>query len=352
MMRYSFSKDKLSRFFRSVALLLSSGVGILKALEYLAHDESIEFSAAVEEVARSLGEGKPFSHALREQPEFFDKMSCDLVEAGENCGQLPQTLTRLAEHHARGSMLERRLAAALAYPAVITVIMFAMLLVMVWFVFPKEKELLESVNADIPWLTTLLFEGLGFFFHPLFIVTFLSLTTLALVTLSGRDKSGEQSVFLRKAFDARLLSLPIFGEMILQLSLSRMLHVFSMLQDAGCTVDTSLRCAGNVMQNKVLEAGVDLARANLRQGMSLTESLDRTEVFPSLFVQIFAVAEESGRLVPVSEKLARIYEERLETSLDTIASLIEPLALLVVGSFIGFLLLATMLPTVNIMEAL
>ena len=346
------SKEKLSRFFRSVAMLLSSGVGILKSLEYLADDDSVEFSVAVEEVARGLGEGRAFSRTLREQPGIFDKMSCDLIEAGEKCGQLPQTLVRLADHHARGSMLERRLVAVLAYPVVIAVMMVLMLVGMVWFVFPREKELLESVNADVPWITTLVFEGLGFFFHPLFVVSVLGLAAMAMVTLSGRQEQGEWTASIRKVIDEKLLSLPLFGDMILQLSLSRMLHVFSMLGDAGCTMDTSLRCSGNVMQNKVLEAGVDAARQNLKAGMGLTEAISQTEVFPTLFVQLFAVAEETGRLVPVSSKLAKIYEDRLETSLDTVTSLIEPIALLVIGTLIGFLLLATMLPTASIMGTL
>ena len=351
-MKKSISSEALSRFFRSLALLLGSGIGILSCIEYLIPGESVEFSAALEGVAQGLREGKPLSRALREQAGSFDSMSCDLVEAAEKCGRLTQTFERLGDHHARSSALERRLKAALAYPAAIFTIMLFMVAVMAWFVFPQEKELLDSLNTEVPWFTELIFEGVGLLFHPIVVVSTLSLAVLAAVTLSGRAETERSPSQLKKRVDSLLLNLPIFGQLFLQLSLSRMLHVFGMLNDAGCTVDTCLRCSAKAMQNATLKDAVEEARQNLTEGMSLTQSIAQTATFPVLFVQLFAVAEESGQLVSVSQKLAAIYEARLESSLDTVASLVEPAAMLVVGTLVGSLVLATMLPTVSMVENL
>lgn len=328
--------------------MLGGGLGLLPSLEHLTKDESLVFSETVRGICDTLISGRSFSFALKNYSNIFPKVCCDLVAAGEKSGTLHKSLDRLADYLERSSTLEKKFKAAMVYPMVIIILMFIMILVMVWFVFPREKELLESMGAEMPLITRILFDWLGVAFHPGVLLT-LFVAGLSLSILYSRNNEGRAQDALKRLIDRNILHLPLIGPLVYKMSAARVLSVFGTLLDSGSTIDQAMLNSAKMMGNTELEERLNLAQVDLLHGYLFSESLQRHKVFPPLAIQLFAVAEESGGLPVMSGRLARMYEEDVESTINTMASLVEPLALIGMGGFVGILLLATLLPTAQVL---
>jgi type IV pilus assembly protein PilC len=350
-MERSVSRQKLSRFFRSTGMMLGSGITLLDSLEHLVMDESLLFAETVRDMNKRLTSGHSFSHALRQHPRIFPRVCGDLVQAGENSGTLHKSLDKLADYLDRSSHLEKRFVAAMVYPIIIVVLMLVMVLVMVWFVFPRERELLESLGAEMPLLTRVLFDWLGIIFHPA-VVLVVGLAVFGGFTYYTGGQSGRPKDTLRRLIDTNILKIPLVGSLTFKFCSSRALSVFGTLLESGATVDQALDCAVKMMGNAELESRLRQAQMDLRNGYPFSESLENNHVFPTLAVQLFYVAEETGGLSVMSNRLAKIFEREVENAIETAADLVEPFALIFMGGFVGLILLATLLPTASIVSNL
>lgn len=344
-------REKLSRFFRSVSMMLVSGISLHDSLEHLTNDDSLIFGETVSDVAKKLAAGYTFSAALRTKPNIFPHVCADLVEAGEHSGSLHRTLEQLADHLSRSSNLERRFKAAMIYPIIIIALMLLMVLVMVWFVFPREKALLESLGAEMPLFTRVLFDWLGIVFHPI-VIGLVSVLALAGIRFYTGGNEGDPKLGWRRLVDTNLLKLPLVGPLVSKMCSARALSVFATLLDAGATVDQSMESAAKLMGNVELEDRFKKAKNALMSGYMFSESLEHYEVFPTLAIHLFKVSEESGGMPRMSRQLSKIFEREVEQTIDTAASLVEPLALIFMGGFVGTILLATLLPTASIVSNL
>lgn len=332
-------------------MMIGSGITILESLEHLSADESLVFSEVVKKMCERLSTGCTFSLALSKHPNIFPRVCSDLVAAGESSGTLHKSLDQLADYLERSSQLEQRFKAAMVYPMIITILMSVMVLVMVWFVFPREKELLESLGAEMPFLTRLLFDGLGMILHP-FVVTGAVIAAVSAFSVYSSKSSSAPKELFRKLVDKNILHVPIVGQLLFKLAAARVLSVFATLLESGATVDQSMYCAARLMGNTELEKRLILAQSALRGGSLFSDALEHYEVFPGLAIQLFRVAEESGGLPKISGQLARIYEAEVETAIDMASALVEPFAMIFMGGFVGLLLLATLLPTASIVTNL
>lgn len=331
--------------------MVGSGVNLVDSLEHLAKDESLLFSEAVGKVHKDVARGATFSHALKQHPRIFPPVCSNLVRAAEQTGTLHLTLERLAEYLADSAHLERRLKAATLYPLIVLVLLLIMITITVRFVFPSERALLESLGAKMPMFTELLFGGLSLLFHPFV------LGTVAVVVLGAfRYYTGGEQVrpqlFWRRLVDSNILKLPAVGGLVFKIAASRALAIFANLLDAGATIDQAMVYAAPLTGNVELEQRLVKAKSALMNGSTFSEALERHQVFPPLAIHLLKVAEESGGMPGLCHRLADIFEHEVEDTLDTASTLVEPLTLLFVGAFVGLVLLATLLPTVDIVGKL
>ena len=350
-MREKIGLQKLSRFFRCLSLMINCGIPILDAVSQFSDDNSIVFSEVVSDVSRRLMAGASLSEALRAHPSVFPRFCVNLIRAGEHSGSMQISLVQLSDHLERADSLQRRLWATMTYPLLILVLMFVMVLCMVWFVFPREVALLESLGAEMPWATQVLIDTLTIFFHPVTLLVGLVCCVVTVVLLSNQHDSRPLD-FLRKKFDTAILDVPILGSFFKKMAAARTLSALSSLLEAGETLDRSLTYASSLLGNVELEQRMAAARKDLRNGHDFSETISANMVFPVLAVQMLKVAEESGGMPRMTRRVSQMFAREVEDSIDTAASLVEPIMFTILGFFVGFLLLATLLPTVNIMGTL
>ena len=340
--------QKTGYFFRCLSLMLNSGISLYESLNLLKEDESEEFSESVERLCQKVSTGSSFSQALRAE-QRFPHFCAVLVEAGEASGTLVKSCDRLADYLERSDHLQKRFLGALIYPILIMAALLVVMALMAWFVFPQEKELLESLGAEIPWLSQLVFQGSVLLFHP-YLWCAVALGLVALFVLRSEEGSARLINLVRHHWDRAVLLLPFLGELHFKLCACRSLSVFSTLLESGATVAQSLQAASKMMGNSVLEARLQLVLKEIRDGETLATGLGRHDALPVLAYYVFQVAEETGKLSSMAAHLAGIFEDEVEHALDTLASLLEPLAMLCVGGFVGLVIVATLLPTMNVVS--
>jgi general secretion pathway protein F len=324
---------------RQLATLLSSGLPLMDALSVLVEQEEVAgLKSALSSVRDSVREGASLADALKENPKVFSQLYINMVSAGEASGTLEITLDRLADFLDEQVRFRGRLSAALAYPAFMTVIGIGMLFFIFSFVMPRIVGMFEDMKQQLPFITLML----------LWTVRFLSAFWWAiLIAIAGavyyarrylRTQSGKEN------FDARLLKMPVFGTLIRMIAVSRFTRTFGTLLQSGVPTLTALDIVKSVVGNTVLANAIQKARENVREGEPIADPLRRSGLFPPVVVQMVAVGEKSGELEKMLLKISDSFERTVETRITGLMALLEPVIILVMGLVIGFIVIAIMLP--------
>jgi general secretion pathway protein F len=324
---------------RQLATLLSSGLPLMDALSVLVEqEENAGLRGALSSVRDRVREGSSLADALLENPKAFSPLYVNMVSAGEASGTLDITLDRLADFLDEQVRFRGRLSAALAYPAFMTIIGMAMLFFIFSFVMPRIVGMFEDMKQQLPLVTLVL---LG-------VVRFLSSFWWAILFALGGA-----AYFLRKylrtqagreVFDARVLTLPVFGTLIRMIAVARFTRTFGTLLQSGVPTLAALDIVKNVIGNSVLANAVQKARENVREGESIADPLRRSGLFPPVVVQMVAVGEKSGELEKMLLKISDSFERTVDTRITGLMALLEPIIILVMGLVIGFIVIAIMLP--------
>ncbi len=330
---------------RQLATLLSSGLPLMDALSVLVEqEENAGLRGALSSVRDSVREGASLADALKENPKAFSPLYVNMVSAGEASGTLDITLDRLADFLDEQVRFRGRLSAALAYPVFMTIIGMAMLFFIFSFVMPRIVGMFEDMKQQLPLITLVL---LG-------VVRFLSSYWWAILLALGgaayylrkylRTQAG------REVFDARVLTLPVFGTLIRMIAVARFTRTFGTLLQSGVPTLAALDIVKNVIGNSVLANAVQKARENVREGESIADPLRRSGLFPPVVVQMVAVGEKSGELEKMLLKISDSFERTVDTRITGLMALLEPVIILVMGLVIGFIVIAIMLPMLEMIS--
>jgi len=324
---------------RQLATLLSSGLPLMEALTVLVEqEESAPLKAALSSVRDTVREGASLADALKENPKAFSSLYVNMVSAGESSGTLDITLDRLADFLDEQVRFRGKLSAALAYPAFMAVIGVAMLFFIFSFVMPRVIGMFEDMRQQLPFITLVLMA----------VVRFLSsFWWLILLVLGGAGYYFKRYLSTptgREAIDARLLTMPVFGPLIRMIAVSRFTRTLGTLLQSGVPTLAALDIVKSVVGNTVLANAIQKARENVREGEPIADPLRRSGLFPPVVVQMVAVGEKSGELEKMLLKISDSFDRTVETRITGLMALLEPIIILVMGLVIGFIVIAIMLP--------
>ncbi len=331
---------------RQLATLLSSGLPLMDSLTVLVEQEENQgLKSALSSVRDSVREGASLADALKPNPKAFSQLYINMVSAGEASGTLEITLARLADFLDEQVRFRGKFAAALAYPALMTVIGVGVLFFLFAFVMPRVVGMFEDMRQQLPFITLAL----------LFVVRTLSSFWWAILIVLGGA-----AYYLRRYFgtpagkawlDDRLLRLPMFGSLIKMIAVSRFTRTLGTLLQSGVPALTALDIVKSVIGNTVLADAVHKARENVREGEPIADPLRRSGLFPPVVVQMVAVGEKSGELEKMLLKISDSFDRTVETRITALMSLLEPVIILVMGLLVGFIVIAIMLPILQMSSA-
>lgn len=338
------TQEDITVFTRQLATMMKAGLPLMQAFEIVARGHSNpSMTQMLMQVRADVEQGSALGKSFSKYPKYFDRFYCNLVSAGETGGVLEGLLDKLAVYKEKTQAIKKKVKTALTYPIAIMVVAVALIFVMMMFVLPAFGEVYSSMGAELPGLTQIVMSMSKFF------VKYGWVMIVAIILVGfGLYKLHQKSPAFQKRVDSIMLRLPIFGPIVRKATIARWSRTTATLFAAGVplveVLDSVAGAAGNILYE---EATKDI-QAKVTQGLSLTSSMQSTEMFPNMIIQMAAIGEESGSLDDMLNKAAEFYEEEVDNSVSQLSSLMEPVIMVVLGSTIGVLLVAMYLPLFNL----
>jgi len=323
---------------QELAMLLRSDIPLLEALDTVLQQQTGRFRAALLAVRDQVAAGSGFANALRQRPDLFDPLSIELIEVGENSGNLERVLEQLAEFQRRFLQLKDRVLTALLYPAFLLVFGTAATLFLMTYVMPTLLENLEGAVQTLPWPTRVVKGASDVLVEHGWWLALVGMALVMVVTAGLQTNAG------RRLWHRFLLRIPLVGPLALKQAISRSAMVIATLTRSGVVLTTALQLAARTAGNLLVRGALEDCVTAVEAGQDVADALARSNVFPPLAVRVFSVGQESGRLEEVLERLAADYEQQVATASARLTALLEPILIVVLAVLVGFVLLATILP--------
>jgi general secretion pathway protein F len=380
---------------RQLSTLVGAGIPLVEAVTAL--QEQVDKDAlrrVLSNVKDRLNEGASLAKALEEHPKIFEPLYVNMVAAGEASGTLEQVLDRLAEFMESQSRLKGKVGAALAYPILMIIIGSSLMTLMMIVVVPKVTGIFASLDRALPWYTALLIfvsntlasnQMLGFLAAGVtMIMGRMALATakrsgwtigliVSLVLLVGFGTMVESALaygmgviggivagLLLARFiaflgtpqgrfwkDSKKLKLPLFGGIFRMLAVARFAQTLSTLLKAGVPLLKAMEIVRHVLDNARLSKVVEEASGAIREGESIATPLKRSGEFPPIVTHMIAVGEKSGQLETMLENVAKAYDSQVETRVQAMTSLLEPLIIVFMGAGVGFIAFSILMPLIQ-----
>lgn len=323
---------------RELSTLLASGIPLLEALDSLVAQHGRGFRESLLQVRERVAAGSGLAEAMRAQPLVFDELTIHMVEVGENSGTLDTVLDQLANFSERYLQLKDRVTSALFYPVVVFMLSMGIGIFLMTVVVPMLLDNLLEAGKTIPWPTRVLKTMSDVLTNYGFLLLALVGLFAFLITVIFRTTRG------RQLWHRTVLKLPLVGGMALKQEISRAALITSTLLRSGIVLLTALEIASRSARNSVVKAAFESARAAIQRGEEIGDALADAKIFPPTVVQIFSVGQQTGKLEELLERLADNYDRQVATLSLRLATLLEPVLIVGLATFVGFILFATILP--------
>jgi len=324
---------------RELAIMMETGVPIMESLEALQkHASDKMMREALSQTHAELSQGKTIAQAMATQPHVFPAVYVSMIRTAETGGSLDEMLDQAAEYLESSLEMRRKVSGAMTYPAVLMVVAIGVLIFMMTYLLPRFGPLFEHMGADIPASTRILLASSAFLQKNWWTIPF---------TL-GAGLWGFRT-FARTPFGRNLLTrlvhrIPVIGDIVKKVALSRILRALGTLSGAGVSLLLALEMAGQTAQDVLFEAALARVRQDVEHGTSISEAVVKTGAFPPIVCQMMAVGEKSGRLSDVLIRVAKFFERDVDARLKTLAAVIEPFMIVFLGLVIGFIAISVIGP--------
>jgi len=343
----SVSEKDVTLFTRQLATMLKSGVPLLQAFDIVGkgHDNPA-VARLLLDIKTDVETGSSLEQAFRKFPLFFDDLFCNLIGAGEQAGILDSLLDRLATYKEKIQAIKSKIKSALFYPISIIVIAFVITAVIMIFVIPAFKEMFKNFGADLP-APTLVVMAMSDFFVTWWWAIF--------GVIGGGGYwffyTWKRSKAMQRAMDKLMLKVPVFGALVRKATIARWTRTLSTMFAAGVPLVEAFDSVAGASGNAVYADATKAIQREVMSGNSLTVSMQNTNVFPSMVLQMVAIGEESGSIDSMLSKVADFYEAEVDDAVEALSSLMEPIIMVVLGTLIGGMVVAMYLPIFKMGQA-
>ncbi|MEI7881207.1 MAG: type II secretion system F family protein [bacterium] len=332
-------------FTRQLATLVDAGLPLLRCLHVLQKQEKEEqFRAALAGMAESVEGGSTFAEAMAQFPKVFTPFYVNMVKAGETSGALQTILTRLAEFMEKSNKIRNKVKGAMVYPMVVMCMAAIILVVLMVFVIPKFKEIFDDLlgGRSLPILTEMVIGTSNFIAQKWYIGIAIIIACVVAFKSFKATKSGQI------ALDKLALRLPIFGTLIQKTAIGNFTRTLGTLMTGGVPILQALNIVKEVTNNAVLSNAVEQVHDSVKEGETIVMPLEASGVFPSMVVSMVQVGEETGALPEMLMRIAENYDDEVDTAVDALTSVIEPIMIILLALIVGTIVIAMFLPMISI----
>jgi type IV pilus assembly protein PilC len=341
------TEKDITLFTRQLATMLKSGVPLLQSFDIVGKGHSNPSVARMlMDIKTEVETGSSLEMAFRKYPLQFDDLFCNLIGAGEAAGILDNLLDKIATYKEKILAIKSKIKSALFYPISIIVIAFVITAVIMIFVIPAFKELFKSFGADLP-TPTLVIMAISDWFVAWWWAIF-TIVGGGLYTFFYFWKRNKQ---MQRTMDVLMLKLPVFGNLIRIATIARWARTLATMFAAGVPLVEALDSVAGAAGNAVYYDATKQIQREVSTGNSMTSAMTNSGVFPNMVLQMMAIGEESGAIDNMLNKVADFFEAEVDDAVDALASLMEPVIMVVLGTLIGGMVVAMYLPIFKMGQA-
>lgn len=340
------TKDRIT-FTRQLSTLIGAGLPLAASLRTVTEQtQNKSMRSIVEEILANVEAGKTLHESFSNYPNVFNGVYLALIRAGEASGTLDLALKRLADQEEKDAAMMSKIRGALVYPAIILVVIIAVLAFMMIAVVPQVKNLYEDMGETLPGLTQFLVNMTDFFNNFWWLVAIiLSVIVGTIFYLVKKTPAG------RKAMDDFKIHMPIFGGLFRKLYVSRFARTAEMMLATGVPMLDSINIAIGATNNVVIEEEYGKSLEIIKGGKPLSEALKEREYMLPLVPQMTSIGEQSGKIDEMLGKAAQVYENELDEQINAISTMIEPILMVIMAGLIGVVIGGTLLPIYSLVNS-
>ncbi|MGZ3686749.1 MAG: type II secretion system inner membrane protein GspF [Bdellovibrionota bacterium] len=330
---------ELSLMTRQLASLVKANIPLVEALNALVDQtENQALKVILAQVRQDVNEGSSLAKATAKHPKAFDTIFVNMIEAGESSGTLGMVLIRLADLKEAQMRLRNKVISGMTYPVLMMGVSFCLLLAIFTFVIPKITKIFESMNKPMPFTTKILISFSDLVVNWWFIFLAVIGASIFLFRRWSASAAG------RPKWDAMKLKMPVVGPLVRMIALTRFATTMSTLLSSGVPILTAMNIARNLVDNVPIAKAISEARENITEGQSIADPLKRSGQFPPMVIHMIAIGEKTGELPDMLENVALTYEDQVNSQIDSMTSLLEPVMIVSMGAAIAFIVLSVFMP--------
>lgn len=331
--------EELPVFTRQFSAMLGAGMPLVQTLIALEEQsDSKNFKPVINGVRTRVEGGAMYSESLAYYPSLFDDLYISMMRAGEVGGILPDTSARVADFLEASNKLRAKVKSAMMYPTVVITVSLLLSIALVMFVLPVFVGMFADFGESLPGLTQALLD----FSH--WLTSFWYIAVILIATLVYAFKYYEKTDQGAYNIDLFRLKFPIIGELATKVAISRFASTFAQLLHSGVQIIESLEIVGLATGNRVIGDSLLKAKDIISEGQPLSTALETNKHYPRMLIQMLSAGEKTGQIEEMMDKVAEFYEDEVQTMIDGLTAMIEPLMMVVVGGIIGTIVVAMFLP--------
>jgi type IV pilus assembly protein PilC len=340
------SKD-IVIFTRQFSTMIDAGLPIVQGLTILAEQaENASFKVVLKEIVSNVEGGLSLAEAMEKHPKVFDKLFVHLVAAGEVGGILDIILQRLAAYIEKTQKLKAQIKSAMMYPLIVLIVAIVVIGIILIFVIPVFEEMFASFGSALPLPTQIVVNMSRFIKGNIIYMVIAGIGAGFVFKAYRKSKSG------KKTTDALALKLPVFGDLLKKVAVARFTRTLGTMISSGVPIISAMEIVAKTSGNVILEEIIFEVRASIAEGQTIAEPLSENDIFPRMVIQMISVGEATGALDTMLSKIADFYEDEVDTAVDALTSMLEPLLMVFLGGAIGGLVIAMYLPIFKMAAAI
>jgi general secretion pathway protein F len=336
-------RKQILAFAKELATLLKAGMPLEGALSLMARLNSDEnMSALIDELNESIKGGATFSRALEKQRDIFPRLFVSMIKAGEAGGMLGEALERITDYMERSQALRESVRSALIYPTILLVVASLSVMVLLVFVVPQFSQMFQDMGRELPVATQIILSTGNFLTHYWWLLLSTILLGFALFRI-WLDKADH-----RYRLDRWLLSLPLFGDLLLKVETARLSRTMASLLHNGLTLLNAVNLSREVLNNSYIAQGIELAAQQLKQGKGLSAPLIEQKLLPELAIRMLQVGEESGEIDTMLADVADVYDREVRETVQRLLTLVEPVLIVGLGLIVAGIIISILLAMLSV----
>jgi len=333
------SKD-ISLFLNQLATLISANIPLTQAIQFIQQGcKKLKLNALLQSISTSLREGNSFSYTLKQHPQHFVTLICQLIHIAEQSGTLDIMLNNIIQHDLKTQTLKNKIKKALLYPAIIIFVTLIVLLIMLTFIIPQFATLFESYNTTLPFLTRMVIDASTFIknFGWIFFIFLCG-------SIGGLFFAQHKHPSVKRRLDYYILRAPFIGDLIKKTTVARIAHTLALMLTAGIPLLDAIKLTSNIRHNLTFSAALNQMQNHVSQGQMLHRAMQIHPLFSAFCVQMVAIGEEAGKLDEMLQKVASVYESDIDRTMGYLERSLEPMLMTIISVIVGVLVAAMYLP--------